>query len=131
MKRLALTSALAVAALAASASSAAASELTVSSIACWDSTYKPAWVAAGSAGDKNGNGAVCVKGKKVVDEAFILTVTVSIESGGCESPSAYLTPASFSTATDANQNGFVCYDPTSGKGRWADDLSIPTGIVIQ
>ena len=129
MKRLALISALALAALAAAASPAAASELTVSSIVCADSTYKPAWVAAGSAGDRNGNGAVCVKGKKVVDELWILTVTVSIESGGCESPSAYLTAASFNAGVDANQNGLVCYDP-SNKGRWADDVSIPTSITF-
>ncbi len=130
MKRLALTTAVTLAALAASASSAAASELTVSSIVCRDSTYKPAWVATGSSGDANRNGAVCVKGKRAVDEAFILTVTVTLESGGCESTSAYMVAASFNSATDANQNGFVCYDP-AGKGRWADDLSIPTGIVIQ
>jgi hypothetical protein len=127
MKRLALITALTLAAVAAFATTAAASELTITSIVCRDSTYKPAWVPAGSAGDKNGNGAVCVKGKRLVDEAFILTITVSIESGGCESPSAYLTAASFNSSLDANQNGVVCYEPTN-KGRWADDLSIATGI---
>ncbi|MDQ3936047.1 MAG: hypothetical protein M3340_15605 [Actinomycetota bacterium] len=129
MKRLALVTALALVVLAASASSAAASTVTVSSIVCADSSYKPAWVAAGSAGDKNGNGAVCVKGKRAVDELWILTVTVSIESGGCESPADHLTAASFNGTVDTNQNGLVCYDP-AGKGRWADDLSIPTSITF-
>ena len=129
MKRLLIAAALATALLAASASSAAASELTVTSIVCRDSTYKPTWVAVGSAGDANRNGAVCVKGKKAVDVAFLITLTVSIESGGCESTTSYLTAASFNATVDANQNGLVCYDP-QGKGRWADDLSIPTSITF-
>lgn len=128
MKRLPVVLATAATALAATAAPAAAADITVSSILCADN-YKSAWVPAGSAGDANGNGAVCVKGKRRVDEIRIVTVTVSAESGGCPTP--YLAVAAITSPDyDANQNAIVCYDP-SGKGTWTDDLALITDISIQ
>ena len=115
--------------LAASAPAAFASEISVSSILCADSTAKPTWVPIGSPGDANRNGAVCVKGKKAVDELRIISVTMSIESAGCSSGS-YVVSSSLNPVVDSNQNEIVCYAPT-GKGSWSDDLASVTALSIQ
>ena len=128
MKRLAIATALALTALTASASPAAAAEITVTSIVCPD-TYKSAWVPAGSPGDKNLNGAVCVKAKRSVDELLLVTVTVNVESGGCPA-GQHAVPAAYRPAADQNQNSIVCYEPT-GKGSWNDDTLVPTAISFQ
>ena len=136
MKKLLLTTALALTVLGATASTAAATEITVSSIVCADSTAKPMWGPIGASGDKNGNGAVCVKGKRATDDVMVLTITVSYSSvgGGCKSTAYKLisVQASPNPGLDVNQNGLLCYDPT-GKGTLADDITLTTidGITIQ
>ena len=127
MKRLLVTIALATAALCASVSPAAANDITVSSILCADSTYKAQWVPVGTSADANRNGAVCVKGKKAVDETRILTITVSLDSAGCPTGSTALT-ATIAPLADVNKNGIVCYSAT---GKWSDDLATLTGISVQ
>ena len=125
MKKIALATALATTILGLSASSAAASQITVSSIVCPD-TYKPTWVAVGSTGDTNRNGAVCVKGKGAIDETYVIKVTVTVASGGCPSGSFAVSATMYPTY-DANQNGIVCFNST-GKGSWADDITLVSGI---
>jgi hypothetical protein len=127
MKRLLATFALVTAVLCASASTAAANEITVSHILCADSTYKAQWVPAGSAGDTNKNGAVCVKAKKVVDELRVFTITVTLNSAGCATGSSAIS-ASLNPSADANLNGIVCYSTT---GKWSDDLATLGGLSIQ
>jgi long-subunit fatty acid transport protein len=127
MKRIALTTVIATAVLAASVSSAAAAQITVSAPLCPDG-YTGQWVAAGTSGDTNKNGAVCVKAKRTVDDYRIVTFTLSIESGGCASGyyaiSSYLNPS-----YDANQNSVICFNPT-GKGSWKDDITLLTGLSV-
>ena len=127
MKRIALTTFIATAVLAASASSAAAATITVSAPLCPDG-YSGKWVAAGTSGDTNKNGAVCVKANRTVDDYRIVTFTVSIASGGCES--GYYTVSSYlNPGYDANQNSVICFNPT-GKGSWRDDITVLTGLSV-
>jgi hypothetical protein len=129
MKRLVITTAAAaVVALGVTASPAAA-DVTVTSIVCADSSAKGTWVPAGTNGDKNLNGAVCLKGKKGTDELFLLTTTMAGTSGGCPAGSnavqAIYAPGSY----DANGTGIVCFNP-SGKGSWSDDAYVLTSLTF-
>jgi hypothetical protein len=129
MRRLAITTAAALAVGLGITAAPAAADTTVTSIACLD-TYKPAWVAKGTNGDKNLNGAVCLKGNKGIDERFLLTVTIVGTSGGCPTGSTAVSALYAPGAYDANGTGIVCFNPT-GKGSWSDDAYVLTGISFQ
>ena len=129
MKRLLVTTATtAVVALGVTAAPAAA-DTTVTSIVCLDSSAKPTWVTAGTNGDKNLNGAVCMKGKKGVDELRLITTTVSGVSGGCTSPYTAVYVMYAPAGVDANGTGVVCYD--AARGSWIDDAYVVTSISFQ
>jgi hypothetical protein len=127
MKRLAIIAATAtavtvLAALAVTASAAPGANK-VTSIVCPDKSHKGRWGPIGARGDDNENGAVCMRGNKIVDDEKVFTTSIYGSGGRC--PGKYIPTLTIYAPNDYDENktGVVCFKP-NGQGSWVDDVLV-------